>query len=230
MKGKKEIAIGIFVLVVLSIFFIKSISALSWLRPQQEISQANFTNITTLIYEINQSLYNQIYSVNNSLYYLIMDVNQSLSSEITNNYNILNNNTNNVNSSLTSIISAVNLSLYNYIYNVNQTLSNLSEIKVYYEYLNITTLSGSGNATSHPIDFQITRITITPQTANTKYRFFAYEKNSGAIIDTDRKLHNGIWDIYKSHSINNDNAQLNITSANPDDNFTIKLTYLDNFG
>jgi len=228
MRTKKEIIVGIFVFLLIFMFFVKFAFALTWLRPQQEISQTNLTNITSLIYEVNSSLYNYIYNVNNSLYYLIIDVNQSLSSEITNNYNILNNKINNVNSSLTNIISAINSSLYNYIYNVNQTLSNLSEIKVYYDYQTLTTSSGSGNATTGNINFLVTRISVYPSSNSTKYRFLAYEQNTGNILDANRILHTGIWDIYKTHSIN-DNVVYNITNSNPDDNFTIKLTYSDNF-
>jgi len=110
---------------------------------------------------------------------------------------------------------------------LNQTIVSIAEVKTYEENVTITTSGGSGTNISSLIDFQITRITVYPTSAN-NYRFEATETTSGDIIDKDIMIHTTIWDIAKAYAIN-DSVTLNITSSTPDDTFTIKLTYLDNY-
>jgi len=111
---------------------------------------------------------------------------------------------------------------------LNNTIQDSAEVKVLSSSLVLTSSGGIASATSAVLDFEIKRITVTPNNLTTKYRFEAIEYNSGAIIDKDRALHTGVWDIEKSYAIN-DAVNISITSANPDDTFNVTFKYLDNF-
>lgn len=102
------------------------------------------------------------------------------------------------------------------------------EVAEYEEIINITTSGGVASAqSSNLLDFEISQIIVTPTTANTNYRFQATESD-GDMIDRDRKVHVGVWNIEKSHVIN-DYVNISITSASNDELFTIRIKYLDNY-
>lgn len=131
-----------------------------------------------------------------------------------------------INNSLNNI----NQTLYNYIYNVNYTLTNLSKVNTFYDYNKITTVGGDGGNYSNRLNFMITRITVTPSNPTTKYRYRATLLSDNTVIDEDRIVHIGTWDIYKTASISNDILVSNITNSIPTSmNFTIKITYSSNF-
>jgi len=112
---------------------------------------------------------------------------------------------------------------------LNSTISDIAEVNTFEENINVGTSGGDGfNISTNLIDFQITQITVTPSSLTHPYRFEAYETTSGDIIDRNRIAHIGVWNIVKAHAIN-DTVTVNITNSVPDDTFTIKLTYLDNY-
>ena len=102
-----------------------------------------------------------------------------------------------------------------------------AEVVVRTEVINIVSAGGVGSAITSLLDFEITQITVNT-TAGTMFRFEATETSTGNFIDKNRMLHNTLWDIEKSFAIN-DTVTLDITSANPDDTFTVTIKYLDNF-
>lgn len=112
----------------------------------------------------------------------------------------------------------------------NQTTQDLAEVKTYETFINFTSTGGSFTGQStETLDFQITRITVTPNSSTTKYRFLAVKDSNGDIIDQDRTLHTGIWDIEKAVAIDNDYVNITLTNINPDDTFSVKITFIDNF-
>lgn len=120
--------------------------------------------------------------------------------------------------------------LTDYVNNINQSLTNLSKVNTYYEYINLTTSGGIGsNISINNINFLITRITVTPSSLTTTYRFSCKQLSDNTMIDNDKMVHRGVWDIYKTHSISNDKVVVNITNSNPDDSYIIKVTYSSNF-
>jgi hypothetical protein len=113
---------------------------------------------------------------------------------------------------------------------MNATIRSLAEVKEYEETLTCTTAGGScGNISSVAIDFLITQLTITPSSNSTRYKFQAIRGSNGDVIDKDRISHLGVWDIYKNYAIFNDTVVMNITNAVPNDSFTIRIKYIDNF-
>jgi len=112
----------------------------------------------------------------------------------------------------------------------NQTIQEQAEVKTYEEYINVTSSGGIAyGKSSSTLDFQITRITVTPSILTTQYRFEAVKDSNGEIIDKNRIKHTGVWDIEKAIAIDNDYVNITITQANPDDTFSVKITYIDNF-
>lgn len=116
-----------------------------------------------------------------------------------------------------------------YISLVNQSLTNLSTVKLHQENLTITTSGGiGGNISSSLIGFLITEIKVTPSSLSSQYRLNV-TTYSGSIIDQDRALHTGVWDIEKNYAIN-EKVVVNITSSNPSiETYTININYIDNF-
>lgn len=93
----------------------------------------------------------------------------------------------------------------------------------------ITTSGGTGVGISSIIfDYLITEIIVTPTTPTTTYRFEVVESSTGDMIDRNRIVHSGIWDIQKSHSIN-DQVNLSISSSSVDEIFTITIKYMNNY-
>jgi hypothetical protein len=130
---------------------------------------------------------------------------------------------------LTALINLINQSLSGQIANINSSLTNLSKVNTYFAYNNITTSGGVGGGNSSKLNFIITRITVTPSNLATSYKYKAVLLSDNTVIDQDRIPHHGIWDIYKTASVSNDILISNITNASPDDTFTIKVTYSNNF-
>lgn len=110
----------------------------------------------------------------------------------------------------------------------NDTVQELAEVKLMTSSLVVTSSGGSAAATSAILDFEIKQIIVTPNSLSTKYRFEAVETTNGNIIDKDRALHTGVWNIEKNHAID-DSVNITITSANPDDTFNVTFKYLNNF-
>lgn len=118
---------------------------------------------------------------------------------------------------------------FNQTYN-NLTIGSLAEVSEYEDTFTISVSGGVGSSLSNlAIDFSITRIKVIPPTNSTAYRFLAIEENGGEVIDQDRIPHKGVWDIRKSHAINNDYVNASISGAVTDGTYTIKVTYLDNY-
>lgn len=115
---------------------------------------------------------------------------------------------------------------------LNETILSLmpsQNVSEYEETILVSTSGGSGtNISLAVIGFEVSRITVTPSSLSTTYHFNAYEQTSLTKIDVDRKLHTGVWDIYKHHSIDYDYIAVNVTSSIPDDTYTIKIRYLNN--
>jgi len=111
---------------------------------------------------------------------------------------------------------------------LNNTIENISKVRTIQYNLTCTTSSGTCNIIS-PINIyhEITEVIVTPTTPNTNYRFLLTEYPVIKVIDQDRKVHVGIWDIEKNYGINNQ-VQATITSASSDELFTITIIYLTN--
>lgn len=118
---------------------------------------------------------------------------------------------------------------FNQTYN-NLTIGSISEVKEYEDTFSISVSGGEGTALSSlAIDFSITRVTISPPNNSTAYRFQAVEQTGGEVIDKDRIPHRGVWDIRKSHALDNDYVNATITNAVTDGTYNVKITYLDNY-
>jgi hypothetical protein len=199
---------------------------------------SSITNLTTLIFNINQTLYASIQDVNSSLYNYTYNVNQSLT-QLFNSMNMSNyytkQETYNKSEIDSFLLNKLNVTdqRYNdtlFIENVNQTLTNLSKVKAHQENLTIITSGGLGhNTSSSLLGFLITRIKIIPSSLTSNYKSLAYENSSGNIIDQDRATHIGVWDIEKNYAIN-DRVVINITNSNPAiETYTVNIYYIDNF-
>ena len=112
---------------------------------------------------------------------------------------------------------------------LNKTIQNLAQVKAY----NYTTaIIGDGTATTLDLSgFIITRLTVTPTSNLSTYRFLATLTNSGDIVDQDRQKHTGVWSIRKNQAVYNDSLTYSITQSNPaGETYTIKAEYVNNFG
>lgn len=110
---------------------------------------------------------------------------------------------------------------------LNETIIQIADIKSYEHDINVVVSGGIGSAVSISINYLITQIIVTSPSTPISYKFKAYETTSGLVIDENRRAHHGIWNIYKSHSIN-DTVTVNITNSNTNGNFTVKIKYIDN--
>jgi len=124
------------------------------------------------------------------------------------------------------VLSIMESWLYSLFYSKAE-VDSLAEVTIQQEVLNVVSSGGTASATSGIIDFEIKEISVNT-TSGTQFRFEAIEASTGAIIDKDRKLHTTSWRIEKNYPIN-DSVNISITSANPDDSFTITIKYMDNF-
>jgi hypothetical protein len=113
---------------------------------------------------------------------------------------------------------------------LNTTINNISKVRQIIYNMTCTTISGDCNVTSLTnITYQITRVTVTPNTITDDYNFELTEyPNTANIIDANRQRHKDtIWDIEKAYTIN---GQVNAKIINSQLNelFTISITYLTN--
>jgi len=233
---RKKIFIKYLVLLVvfLGILAYSSVSvpALTWFQPKTPTITNNFSNFTDYLNYLNATKVDRGEQIPANLVNKTTGtfwLNQLLDTILDSIYTSLSGISGQV-TTLNSSIDSVNSSLYAYINSLNMSLTNLSKVKVYYEYVNITTSGGFGTANSpNLIGFEISRITVTPISLSTAYNFKAQELLSNTVIDQNRETHTGVWDIYKHHDISGDNVNFTIKNAVPDDTFQIKLTYIDNF-
>jgi hypothetical protein len=108
----------------------------------------------------------------------------------------------------------------------NQTINNIvqNQIRVY----NFTLSSGNYSALSNiNISYQITQITVIPNSNTTTYRFEVLEYPSYNIIERDLIPHKKVWNIEKSYALNNQ-ILANITQSSPADTFFVSVKYLFN--
>lgn len=109
---------------------------------------------------------------------------------------------------------------------LNDTIRDLAVVGPYNKTIQINVSGGVGTNLTSSIQYQITEIiVIPPGTGN--YRFQAAEYATGTIIDADRKVHVGIWDIYKNHQIADQQVQTNITGTNG--LYTVTIKYIGQF-
>lgn len=108
---------------------------------------------------------------------------------------------------------------------LNTTINNIAKVQT----LNYTfNISGPGSAVSLTnITYEITQVIVIPGSNSTNYRFQLTEYPSGDIIDENRAVHSGVWNIRKSYSLN---SQINATilTSVPSDTYTIIIKYLQN--
>ena len=112
--------------------------------------------------------------------------------------------------------------------NINDTIIALSEIKALNHTAiieaNASFIEGIFNHTT----FQITKIYISTED-NSSFNSSIYEYPAMYVIDRDRMVHQGSWNIRKNYAINS-SISYNITSLNYPVNVTIMITYLNNGG
>jgi hypothetical protein len=113
---------------------------------------------------------------------------------------------------------------------LNQTISNLSKNQAFNVTTIVITSGGTGTGTSPILNgFLITRIIVTPNTLTDTYNFQANFTSTGISIDTNRMNHLGVWSIRKNQAVNNDNVTFTITNSVPDDSYSIRIEYINNF-
>lgn len=114
---------------------------------------------------------------------------------------------------------------------LNNTITSLSQVKAYNYTTIITTSGGSGSAITPNLNgFLITRLTVTPSSNSSQYRFLAVLSGSGDIVDQDRQKHTGIWSIRKNQAVYNDTLNYTITQSNPSvETYNVKVEYINNF-
>lgn len=113
---------------------------------------------------------------------------------------------------------------------LNQTINELSDIQAYSVNTTVSVSSGEGtNLSITFFNYLITQIIVSPPSSTDTYRFEAREDSAGgALIDKDRKLHTGAWNIFKRYSINSSQVFLNISTASSDGNYNVEIKYIDN--
>lgn len=110
---------------------------------------------------------------------------------------------------------------------LNNTIISIADIKAYETIQNITVVGGTGIGVFPKLDYLITQITVIAPTTPTMFRFEAVEGSDGDYIDRNRRPHLNVWNIYKSHSIN-DTINVSITSATNDGQYSVRFKYIDN--
>lgn len=125
-------------------------------------------------------------------------------------------------------INKVNNTFYLNENKLNQSIRAIADIQSYDYYFNISVIGGYGYS-STPISFSylITQVTVYPPITPINYRFELNETINGDKIDTDRIPHNGIWDIFKTYSLNS-SVTGTIHNSNQDGIFTVRIKYIDN--
>lgn len=225
-EEKKKLILFLTIVAGIFLFSIMNVSALNWQTPPKASNAtANFTDVNNYLNYLNQSKYPNGSQIPTNIVNQTTGTNwvgMTLDAILDLIYQMLGYNQN--------LTLSVNQTLSNQILALQLNLTNSSKIRAYDTNLTLITSSGSGTAlSSDNFNFEITRITVTPNNLGTTYHFGAREFNTGDPIDVDREAHTGIWDIYKRHAIANDKFLANITSSSPDDTFIITVRYLNNF-
>lgn len=108
----------------------------------------------------------------------------------------------------------------------NETINNIAENRIMT--YNFTLSSGNYSALSNiNISYQITQITVIPNSNTTTYRFELLEYPSYNVIERDLIPHKKVWNIEKSYALNNQ-ILANITQSSPADTFNVIIKYLSN--
>lgn len=175
-------------------------------------SNVIFFNDTSIYVDIDY-LYNYTNAINSSLFTLTTDVatiNASIK-QPTGPYLAYNNSTFWVNDTY-----------------LNGTINTIAKVKSLTYNISCTTIGGACTNISGIIDYEIVEIIVTPTTITNKYRFSMTEyPNTAYVIDTDRALHTGVWDIFKTYALNS-SIEINITSAFINEVFNVQIKYLHN--
>jgi hypothetical protein len=217
---------------ILFIFLaLNMVQGLNWVQPKPPTSTANNSDIIAYIEAVNINLSNQITNLAN--------ISITDGEEIP--MNVINKTTGTswVGMTLDAIldwiydwfqatdvkIDQLNQTMYDYMTYINGSIANIS-IQAAKENGTVTTTGGSGSALITGIEgFELKRIIVTTSNPSTSYRFEATEDITGKIIDKDRIVHTGNWDIIKHDTIGQD-VFINITQSSPDDTFFIEVFYL----
>jgi hypothetical protein len=189
--------------------------------------QQRIDNDTYLQNQIN-ALFNFSYYINTSFNTLNQSV-YNMSIDISNIQGDINDIENDINDIQDDITDLQNFDVYvnNTLNNINTTINNIAEINVMYEYVYVNTSSGDAVINTSYLNYEITNIKVVPNSLSNKYNFEMYNNYNLDVIDKSRKQHTGIWDIDKQYSINS-TALINISNADIDENFTIRITFLNN--
>jgi len=113
---------------------------------------------------------------------------------------------------------------------LNETINDIADIAAYTDTVIVHVSGGEGtNLSTTSFNYLITQIIVSPPSPSETYRFEARENNfTGSIIDRDRIVHTGDWDIYKRYSLNNSEVHLNISGASSDGQYEVQIKYIDN--
>jgi hypothetical protein len=167
----------------------------------------------------------------NSLYNIIYDLNITVN-ELSYNVSVLQNFTQEINDSLLFPFGDYFIIDYpNHQFEFNTSKNNLQikNISKIYEYEYDMNIIGNGyNISTTYIGFEIKEVIVIPVLNNSVYRFQLAEYPSYDIIDRDRIPHQDIWAIEKNYPINYTQVIANITNADSNNNFTIRIKYLSN--
>lgn len=112
---------------------------------------------------------------------------------------------------------------------LNNTIKNISAINAYVIYTNVTVTGGSGVAVSNSINYLLTRVTVYPPSNSTPYNFEAISDTTSTMIDKDRMIHYGVWDIKKQIGLSSEGVGFNISNAGLDGVYSVKLTFVNNY-
>jgi len=100
---------------------------------------------------------------------------------------------------------------------------------IFEENVTITVTGGVGTGVTTNCcsgSVEVLNIKVSPATLTTQYKFSANTTSTGQVIDTDRKIHTGDWEIaHRGSIVINENINYYITNANIDENFTIRVRY-----
>jgi hypothetical protein len=86
--------------------------------------------------------------------------------------------------------------------------------------------SGSGTGTSPLINHELLQLIVTPSTASNTYNFEATETATSTVVDRNRIVHTGTWNILKNTAISSSNITFNITNASIDESFNVTMRYV----
>jgi hypothetical protein len=113
-----------------------------------------------------------------------------------------------------------------YINNRVTTVNN--SFGIFQEFTNITVTGGNGfNFTNCCSGMaEILNIRVVPLSSTNKYRFYANTSITGEVVDSDRAMHTGTWDIaHRGSVVNNENINYYITNAQINEKFSVRVRY-----